>query len=48
MKRRIYLIVALALVNIAVMKYNEFKTESKLSARADTDMPIGAYTDSLR
>lgn len=27
MKRRIYLIAALALINIVVMKYNEFKGE---------------------
>ena len=29
MKRRIYLIAALALINVVVMKYNEFKGSKK-------------------
>jgi hypothetical protein len=29
MKRRIYLIAALALINIVIMKYNELKEEQK-------------------
>ena len=36
MKRRIYLIAALALINIVIMKYNEFKAEGKTSRWAMT------------
>lgn len=34
MKQRIYIIAALALVNIVIMKYNEFKGKDKVSAWA--------------
>jgi hypothetical protein len=34
MKQRVYIIAALALINIAVMKYNEYKSGDKLSAWA--------------
>jgi hypothetical protein len=37
MKRRIYLIAALALINIVVMKYNEFKGEKKGNIWAMTE-----------
>jgi hypothetical protein len=37
MKRRIYLIAALALINIVVMKYNEFKGEKKGNTWAMTE-----------
>ena len=31
MKQRIYVIAALALVNIIIMKYNEFRSKDKIS-----------------
>lgn len=34
MKRRIYLIAALALINLVIMKYHEFRTEKKGNAWA--------------
>jgi hypothetical protein len=46
MKRRIYLIAALALINIVIMKYNELKVERKGDKWAMTGNG-GAAADSL-
>jgi hypothetical protein len=46
MKRRIYLIAALALINIVVMKYNELKVEKKGNTWAMTGTG-GLTADSL-
>ncbi|MFA6057159.1 MAG: hypothetical protein WC756_03090 [Taibaiella sp.] len=46
MKRRIYLIAALALINIVIMKYNEFKGEKKGNTLAITENE-GLTADSL-
>ncbi len=45
MKRRLYLIAALALINIVIMKYNEINNDKKMSTKIETEN--GVKTDSL-
>jgi hypothetical protein len=47
MKRRIYLIAALALINLVIMKYHEFRTEKRGSTWAMTGGEPGGSTDSF-
>ena len=47
MKRRIYLIAALALINVVIMKYNEFKGEKKGNTWATMTGNEGLTADTL-